>query len=81
MGGTDPNNFLNAVGKRKVKGGKKGATTTTTTTTGQGDIMIWKRKAEEYLVNVCGKQHNMDYVILHPGGLVDETSASSSTTT
>ena len=39
MGGTDENNFLNTIGKDKD--GK-----------GNGDILIWKRKAEKYLVEV-----------------------------
>ena len=39
MGGTDPNNFLNKVGK-KPDG------------SGNGDILLWKRKAERYLVDV-----------------------------
>ena len=40
MGGTDPSNFLNAVGKNPDG-------------TGNGDILLWKRKAERYLVEVC----------------------------
>ena len=39
MGGTDPNNFLNKVGKKSDG-------------SGNGDILLWKRKAERYLVNV-----------------------------
>jgi hypothetical protein len=39
MGGTDPQNFLNMVGKRKDG-------------SGNGDILLWKRKAEMYLVEV-----------------------------
>jgi hypothetical protein len=38
MGGTDPDNFLNKVGKRKDGSG--------------GDILLWKRKAERYLIEV-----------------------------
>jgi uncharacterized protein YbjT (DUF2867 family) len=57
MGGTDPQNFLNQVGKVTLKNG---------TTTGQGDILLWKRRAERYLV-----QSGLDYTILHPGGLID----------
>ena len=53
MGVTDPDNFLNNVGKNKDG-------------TGHGDILQWKRKAEEYLV-----ESGMDYSIIHPGGLVD----------
>lgn len=40
MGGTDPDNFLNKVGKRADG-------------SGNGDILLWKRKAERYLVEVC----------------------------
>ncbi len=35
---------------------------------GNGNILIWKRKAEEYLINSGG----MNYTIIHPGGLIDE---------
>jgi uncharacterized protein YbjT (DUF2867 family) len=34
---------------------------------GNGNILIWKRKAEEYLVN-----SGVDYTIIHPGGLIDQ---------
>ena len=57
MGGTDANNFLNRIGKTTLKNG---------TVTGNGDILLWKRKAERYLVN-----SGLDYTIIHPGGLVD----------
>lgn len=40
MGGTDPSNFLNKVGKRADG-------------SGNGDILLWKRKAERYLCEVC----------------------------
>jgi hypothetical protein len=53
MGGTDPDNFLNQVGKNADG-------------TGNGDILLWKRKGEQYLVN-----SGLDYTIIHPGGLVD----------
>jgi uncharacterized protein YbjT (DUF2867 family) len=53
MGTTDPNNFLNSVGK-KPDG------------TGHGDILLWKKKAEDYLI-----QSGLDYTIIHPGGLLD----------
>mmetsp|Transcript_26807 Transcript_26807/g.37794 ORF Transcript_26807/g.37794 Transcript_26807/m.37794 type:complete len:325 (-) Transcript_26807:43-1017(-) len=53
MGGTDPSNFLNSVGK-KPDG------------TGNGDILLWKRKAEKYLVD-----SGINYSIIHPGGLID----------
>lgn len=54
MGGTDPNNFLNKVGKKSDG-------------SGNGDILLWKRKAERYLVN-----SGMSYTIIHPGGLIDD---------
>lgn len=44
MGGTDKNNFLNTIGKN-ANG------------TGNGDILIWKRKAEKYLIEVSSKLH------------------------
>jgi nucleoside-diphosphate-sugar epimerase len=53
MGGTDPTNFLNSIGK-KADG------------SGNGDILLWKRKAERYLVD-----SGLDYTIIHPGGLTD----------
>lgn len=53
MGGTDPDNFLNAVGKTNGKG--------------HGDILVWKRKAEKYLI-----ESGLDYTIIHPGGLNDK---------
>ncbi|KAG7337201.1 NAD-dependent epimerase/dehydratase [Nitzschia inconspicua] len=58
MGGTDQDNFLNSVGKVKDK--KTGKTT------GNGDILLWKRRAEKYLV-----ESGLDYTIIHPGGLID----------
>lgn len=57
MGGTDPNNFINSVGKRTTKSKEK---------EGHGDILLWKRRAEKYLV-----ESGLDYTILHPGHLVD----------
>jgi len=56
MGGTDPDNFLNKVGK-KPDG------------SGNGDILLWKRKAERYLV-----ESGLGYTIIHPGGLIDADS-------
>mmetsp|Transcript_24741 Transcript_24741/g.52479 ORF Transcript_24741/g.52479 Transcript_24741/m.52479 type:complete len:376 (+) Transcript_24741:91-1218(+) len=56
MGGLDPSNFLNQIGKDKDGNGN-------------GDILIWKRKAEKYLC-LSGLQ----YTIIHPGGLVDSES-------
>ena len=35
---------------------------------GGGNILVFKRKAEEYLVS----QSQMDYTIIHPGGLTDD---------
>jgi hypothetical protein len=43
MGGTDPENFINSVGKRTTKSNEK---------EGHGDILLWKRRAEKYLVEV-----------------------------
>ena len=54
MGGTQPENFLNSIGK--VEGDDK-----------SGNILLWKRKAEEYLIN-----SGMSYTIIHPGGLLDK---------
>jgi len=53
MGVTDRHHFLNNVGKKRDG-------------SGNGDILVWKRKAERYLV-----ESGLDYTILHPGGLVD----------
>ena len=44
MGGTDTENFLNKVGKRPDG-------------SGNGDILLWKRKAERYLAEVGGYCH------------------------
>ena len=52
MGGTQPENFLNSIGKQADGSG--------------GDILLWKRKAERYLIS-----SGLDYTIIHPGGLVD----------
>jgi len=54
MGGTDPSNFLNYLGKDKYGNGN-------------GDILLWKRKAEKYLT-----ESGLSYTIIHPGGLIDE---------
>ena len=53
MGGTDPSNFLNSVGKNADG-------------SGNGDILLWKRKAEKYCI-----ESGLDYCIIHPGGLID----------
>ena len=34
---------------------------------GNGNILIWKRKAEQYLID-----SDLNYTIIHPGGLIDE---------
>lgn len=54
MGGTQPDNFLNSIGK--VEGDPN-----------SGNILLWKRKAEEYLIN-----SGIPYTIIHPGGLIDK---------
>ncbi len=48
-----PENFLNTIGRRPDGTG--------------GDILLWKRKAERYLI-----ESGLTYTIIHPGGLVDE---------
>lgn len=53
MGGTQPENFLNSIGRRKDGSA--------------GDILLWKRKAERYLI-----ESGIGFTIIHPGGLVDE---------
>ena len=53
MGGTDKNNFLNSIGKKKDG-------------SGDGDILVWKRKAEMELT-----KSGLDYTTIHPGGLID----------
>jgi len=54
MGGTDPANMLNTFGK--MAGGRGG-----------GNILLWKRKAEKYLI-----ESGLKYTIVHPGGLLNE---------
>jgi len=54
MGGTQPENFLNTIGK--IPGDDK-----------SGNILLWKRKAEEYLI-----KSGLQYTIVHPGGLTDK---------
>jgi len=53
MGGTQPENFLNTIGKKEDGTG--------------GDILLWKRKAEQYLI-----KSGLKYTIIHPGGLIDK---------
>jgi uncharacterized protein YbjT (DUF2867 family) len=57
MGGTDPSNMLNALGREKLPDG----------TTKGGNILLWKRKAEKYLID-----SGLPYTIVHPGGLLNE---------
>ncbi|KAL7539044.1 hypothetical protein ACHAWF_006276 [Thalassiosira exigua] len=57
MGGTNPNNSLNNLGK----------TVNTDGSSSGGDILKWKRKAEMYLV-----ESGLPYTIVHPGGLLNE---------
>jgi len=54
MGGTDPSNMLNGIGKSEEDPSK-------------GNILLWKRKAEKYLMD-----SGLTYTIIHPGGLVDD---------
>lgn len=54
MGGTQPENFLNTIGR--VPENEL-----------SGNILLWKRKAEKYLI-----ASGMQYTILHPGGLTDK---------
>jgi uncharacterized protein YbjT (DUF2867 family) len=54
MGGTQKDNFLNTIGK--VEGEEN-----------SGNILLWKRKAEEYLI-----ASGIPYTIIHPGGLLDK---------
>lgn len=54
MGGTNPANPLNALGRAPDGSG--------------GNILLWKRKAEKYLMDSLG----LTYTIVHPGGLIDE---------
>ena len=53
MGATQPDNFLNTIGK--VEGDDL-----------SGNILLWKRKAEQYLIS-----SGLKYTIIHPGGLID----------
>ena len=54
MGGTNPENPLNKFGQSDDDADA-------------GNILLWKRKAEKYLVD-----SGIPYTILHPGGLLDE---------
>lgn len=53
MGGTNSYDFLNTIGKDENGNGN-------------GDILIYKRKAEKFLVD-----SGLHYTIIHPGGLKD----------
>ena len=53
MGGTDPENPLNRLGRSDDGKG--------------GNILMWKRKAEMYLID-----SGLRYTVVHPGGLLDE---------
>ena len=57
MGGTDPGNRLNAFGRETLPDGSSRG----------GDILLWKRKAEKYLID-----SGLPYTIVHPGGLINE---------
>lgn len=57
MGGTDPSNPLNALGRTANPDG----------TTSGGNILMWKRKSEMYLID-----SGRPYTIVHPGGLLNE---------
>jgi uncharacterized protein YbjT (DUF2867 family) len=53
MGGTNPENPLNKLGLSEDGKG--------------GNILLWKRKAEKYLID-----SGITYTIIHPGGLTDD---------
>lgn len=57
MGGTDPSNMLNALGRETLADGTQSG----------GNILLWKRKAEMYLM-----ESGLPYTIVHPGGLLNE---------
>lgn len=58
MGGTNPDNSLNNLGRVTAADG---------TTSSGGDILKWKRKSEAYLIG-----SGLTYTIVHPGGLLNE---------
>lgn len=60
MGGTDPSNFLNTIGKRPDGTG--------------GDILLWKRKAEKHLVKLA-QEKGFAYTIVHPGESVSQSAS------
>ena len=57
MGGTNPEHFLNTIGRSEND-------------YDTGNILLWKRKAERYLI-----QSALPYTIIHPGGLTNEQGA------
>lgn len=57
MGGTDPSNMLNSIARETLPDGS----------TKGGNILLWKRKAEKYLMD-----SGLPYTIVHPGGLINE---------
>jgi len=57
MGGTQIDNFLNTMGA----GGSIGTS----------NILLWKRKAEMYLIKRCEETTDTSFVVIHPGGLLD----------
>jgi nucleoside-diphosphate-sugar epimerase len=57
MGGTDPSNMLNSIGRETLPDGSIRG----------GNILLWKRKAEKYLID-----SGIPYTIVHPGGLINE---------
>lgn len=72
MGGTQPENFLNSIGK--IEGEER-----------SGNILLWKRAAEKNLIELCKEGSSTDssgmtsssskrmaYTIVHPGGLIDK---------
>merc|ERR1719163_729322 len=57
MGGTDPSNMLNSLGRvTREDGSAEG-----------GNILLWKRKSEKYLID-----SGLPYTVVHPGGLLNE---------
>ena len=55
MGVTQPENFLNTIGPGE----------------GGGKILLYKRKAEEYLFGLA-EQGKIEACVVHPGGLIDQ---------
>jgi len=63
MGGTDPENMLNVLGRKKdSETGKEVG----------GNILLWKRKSEKYLIEKSTSDSDLKYTIIHPGGLINE---------